>query len=505
MKRTLKNLILLMIPVVLAAVFALSVCAADGAGDGIEWKFSESTGFLELNGAGTMRDFESAEDAPWFSVRNKIVTIAFYGNITNVGSNAFRSCSVEYLYLNDTVKTIGASAFEGCGNLKSIALPSVTEVGAFAFSGCDHATSILAESLVTVGNNAFAYNCYATSVNIGGNVTSIGNYAFYRCSSVTSVDIPSTTKTIGDYAFAYCSVLKTVNIASGLEYVGRNAFYFCPAITAVSLPDTVKFIGESAFEGCRYLAYVSLGDGVAEIRENAFYKCMKLVTIAGGGALENIGKRAFFATGYYNDSANWSGGILYVGNCVVAGNYSGPVAVTVKSGTSSIADGAFAGNEALINIALPSSVEKIGDYAFSNCTNLLIMYYGGSNTDWAEKVAIGEGNAILDSIKLVFGSYSMAGDLNDDMIINAKDTVLLAQILAKWEVIANLVGADCNGDGTVNAKDSVLLAQYLAGWDVELKNPGGTGGYGGDVDIPSDGIFGTNNGDVEIPSGDLLT
>ena len=159
MKRTIKVIFLSVIIAVLFAALVLSVGAAESAGKGIVWNFNESTGFLELNGAGTMTDFENAEDAPWFSVRNKIKTIGFYGNITNVGSNAFRSCSVEELYLSNTVKTVGASAFEGCGNLKSISLPGVTEIGAFAFSGCDTATSVSGEKLVTIGDNAFAYNC----------------------------------------------------------------------------------------------------------------------------------------------------------------------------------------------------------------------------------------------------------------------------------------------------------------------------------------------------------
>lgn len=506
MKRTIKVIFLSVIIAVLFAALVLSVGAAESAGKGIVWNFNESTGFLELNGAGTMTDFENAEDAPWFSVRNKIKTIGFYGNITNVGSNAFRSCSVEELYLSNTVKTVGASAFEGCGNLKSISLPGVTEVGAFAFSGCDTATSVSGEKLVTIGDNAFAYNCMAATISIGNNVTSIGNYAFYRCSSVKSFNIPAATKTIGDHAFSYCSVLATVSGGAALERIGANAFYFCAAMKSYTFSDSLEYIGESAFEGNRYLNSVALGNGVKEIGANAFFKCMKLTTITGGKSLERSGKRAFFATGYYNDSANWENGVLYIGNCAVAGDSNCPVAVTLKGGTTSIGDGAFAGNNVLLNISFPQALVTIGDYAFSNCSKLLIVYYGGSNTEWTSEVEICVGNDILETVRLVFESYSMAGDLNDDKLINATDAVILAQHIAGWDIQVNLIGADCNGDGSINAMDSVLLAQYIANWDVELKNPGGnTGDYGGDVDIPSDGIFGKKQGDVEVPSGDLLT
>ena len=78
-----------------------------------------------------------------------------------------------------------------------------------------------------------------------------------------------------------------------------------------------------------------------------------------------------------------------------------------------------------------------------------------------------------------------AGDLNGDGEINATDSVILAQILANWDIEYNVSAADCNGDGEVNAVDTVLLAQFIAGWDVQL---GAT----------------ASGGDVEIPGGDLL-
>jgi hypothetical protein len=61
------------------------------------------------------------------------------------------------------------------------------------------------------------------------------------------------------------------------------------------------------------------------------------------------------------------------------------------------------------------------------------------------------------------------GDVNDDGKVNGKDSILLAQYLARWDVSINLNAADVNGDGKVNGKDSILLAQYLAKWDVVLK------------------------------------
>ena len=60
------------------------------------------------------------------------------------------------------------------------------------------------------------------------------------------------------------------------------------------------------------------------------------------------------------------------------------------------------------------------------------------------------------------------GDSNSDDRVDVKDAVLLAQYLAKWEVIIDKSASDCNCDSSVDIKDAVLLAQYLAKWEVVL-------------------------------------
>ena len=75
---------------------------------------------------------------------------------------------------------------------------------------------------------------------------------------------------------------------------------------------------------------------------------------------------------------------------------------------------------------------------------------------------------LLDSEEIpATGTSKKAGDLNNDGKVNLKDSMLLLQHLAGWDVMFNDVNADINGDGKVNLKDSMLLLQYLAGWESE--------------------------------------
>ncbi len=62
------------------------------------------------------------------------------------------------------------------------------------------------------------------------------------------------------------------------------------------------------------------------------------------------------------------------------------------------------------------------------------------------------------------------GDVDGNGVKNLFDLVLLAQLVANWDVEYNPWAADVNGDGTVDADDIVSLAQNVAGWEV-AKNP----------------------------------
>ena len=60
------------------------------------------------------------------------------------------------------------------------------------------------------------------------------------------------------------------------------------------------------------------------------------------------------------------------------------------------------------------------------------------------------------------------GDVNDDGKIDIKDTALLGQYLADWDVNINLIAADVNADGKINTKDITYLQRFLAGWTDNL-------------------------------------
>lgn len=101
-----------------------------------------------------------------------------------------------------------------------------------------------------------------------------------------------------------------------------------------------------------------------------------------------------------------------------------------------------------------------------------------TGSDMQVMVAAYEGNFALGSEQFqVSAVYTLVdapdqpviyGDANDDDDVNAKDSLIIRQYNANYEVDINLVAADVNVDGDVTAKDSLLIRKYVANYPVEL-------------------------------------
>ena len=142
-------------------------------------------------------------------------------NVTNIGSSAFQSGSLNQIILPNHLKEIGSNAFS-YNKLTSINIPnSVKTIGNLAFNE-NQLTSVNIPNSVTNIDKGVFMNNKLTSVNIPNSVTSIGDNAFYN-NKLTSVNIPNSIKTIGDGAFTI-NQLTSVNIPNSVVTIGDGAF-----------------------------------------------------------------------------------------------------------------------------------------------------------------------------------------------------------------------------------------------------------------------------------------
>ena len=70
---------------------------------------------------------------------------------------------------------------------------------------------------------------------------------------------------------------------------------------------------------------------------------------------------------------------------------------------TAIGDNALNGGENITEVMIPKKIASIGASAFSGCTSLNRIYYGGLEDDWAA-IDISEGNDVLDGINIYYYS-----------------------------------------------------------------------------------------------------
>ncbi len=395
-------------------------------GDDAYWSYD---GFrtLTVSGTGDMYDYLDMR-APWYGLSFSILVIE--DGITSVGACNFSYTQLEKVTLGEGIRSIEHSAFEGDRYLWKISLPSTLEsIGDYAFYECSTLGSItIPESVTSIGSYAFR-TCYSISnIYISKNVVELGKNPF-GCRSI-DIDDENPEFTVVD------GVLFTKDMSTLISYpVGKfNDRY--------TIPDSVSVIAEDAFLNNEYLVSLTIPDTVKSIGECAFWCCRSLESVVIPGSVDTIKNGTFYCCAALSD-------------------------LTILNGVEIIEFGAFYHCYDLKSVYLPSSIKEIGSGAFETASykfgtpDFKDIYFNGPEFLWNRIKVCSDAFDSGDR----FHFCSVAGDINGDGYVNAKDSNLLKRIItgALTPDKAQLMIADIDGDGSVTTKDSYFLKLLILG------------------------------------------
>ena len=284
-------------------------------------------------------------------------------SLVHIGDNAFSQTSITEIVFPDSVKTIGDEAFDRTALTFISFGSSIESIGANAFSSTNITSLVIPSSVKFLGDDAFANCLKLANVSLGSGISEIPSSLFMFAISLKSITIPANIKNIGSFAF-YCAGLEKVVLKGEIDTIGTRAFESCN-ISDMSFTKYAKNIGESAFaDNC--LTQVKLSEGVTDIAYQAFAYNINLTVFEIPDSVTSMCGTSLNGTEWYSSQTDDD---IYVGS--VYYEYRGDDSVvTIKEGTTVIADYAFDDCYSVQSVKLPSTLKTIGAFSFGSCTGL---------------------------------------------------------------------------------------------------------------------------------------
>jgi len=297
----------------------------------------------------------------------------------------FAEYLIEHEDAIETIKDLTGKAIEHLDDVPSV-LGFVIEHASKAWTAgkiigyvvelCDSTTGKITKAIP----GAHAVETYVYGINN----RFIGYKAYYR-SSITTVEIPSNTTTIGPYAFYDCFNLENLTMPESIVLIGDNAFNSCYLMPSVDL-SLVRYIGENAFLACKAIDELVISDDIVKMGSGCFAGLTSLRTLT--IPVECICERDPFMfksiTGYELSTRSveelhitkGKTGIMpddnYIGHTIYGYMSFSIRSVIIEEGVQNIGDYAFYISTLVpqeFEIVLPSTVTKIGSYAFGGQHN----------------------------------------------------------------------------------------------------------------------------------------
>lgn len=355
-----------------------------------------------------------------------------------------------------TVISIKANTFENNTAISQVEIYAAIELSASAFSNCTSLSKvILRNGVKSIGNKSF-YNCPIDYLSVPNTVTRIGQNSINLVKTIRIEDGETPIRTEGP-ADSMASLYIGRNIEHGTKgslpnfkgstyYYGATSTSLCGSnLSDIEFGRNVSYIPHMLFANCNRLNSITITANIESIEKNAFYGCNQLKSVR----IEDSDHELYIDNMYieskeykYNSAwleykdyyyADVYGAFadspieeLYIGRNILRekiipkSGYTYPPygGVTPYSfyeyrgqdlslipnesiktidwgrNVTTIPYKFIRGNKGITEITLPVSITTIEQNAFSDCENLLGVYYEG------EELVTIEDNAFAGCLKL---------------------------------------------------------------------------------------------------------
>lgn len=245
------------------------------------------------------------------------------------------------------------------------------------------------------GNFLFSYMKSLHTIKLPNSMEKMGTGLFFGCDSLTSVTLPKSLKPLSSswyFNFYQTDNLTSILIDDSNPYYSSdgsalfdkfktNMFFAVNSLREYAIPSSVSEISEDAFFNCQHLKTLVLPLRLK--RENVpasiFQNCDSLYSISvdeknpylcsDGSALYNKDKSELVFMCHTVRKMSIPSSVTKIGNYAFY-HCTNLTSIELPSGVTSLGYVAFAGCTNLSSITLPSNVKEIKNSAFQNCKSL---------------------------------------------------------------------------------------------------------------------------------------
>lgn len=317
------------------------------------------------------------------------------------------------------------------------------------------------------------------TIKLPNSMEIMGQYLFVGCENLTSVTLPKSLKTLPDWTFSSCfnqnDNLTSILIDDSNPYYSSDGsalfdkyktkmFFAVKSLREYAIPSSVSEIIQEAFYNCRHLKTLVLPLRLKSVNGHHFSNCDSLYSISvdeknpylcsDGSALYNKDKSELVFVYHTVRKMSIPSSVTKIGDYAFY-NCTNLSSLTLPSGVKEIGFSAFQGCKSLTSVTIPSGVKSISSFTFRDCESLRFINLP-SDLKYIGEEAF-EGCTGLTSIYAFMEKPSEIDEttFENETIINATLYVPKGSLLDywddnQWKKFMNIEEFDVTSIGSLN-------------------------------------------------------